>query len=272
VKILVTGNSVSSGSWAIRAEQLGRAVGATVVPRAADPCGYDVCVAGVPYVWDIVDPWPQPQGNAWGDADAKAWLHRELLRTRPDLVLAATRAMAADIQSFGFRAVCVPHHHRDSCAPIEVRETLSTVVYDGSLVQLGAWATTLRDQCEERGWRLVAGHLTTEEYRSADIVVALRDGAGYAPRTWKSGVKLANAQACGIPFIASPESGYKEQAVPGVERFVSNQKELSAAFDALTPAKERRRVSGWMLAASAGTTLPVVAQAYAAALSSVVKA
>lgn len=284
MKILVTGNSHRSGSWTIRAEQLGRTAGATVAVGATDPAGYDVCVAlkrhdpqlparcrasGVPYVWDIVDPWPQPEGNTWGDAEAKSWLHKELLRTRPNLVLAATHAMAADVRNFGFDAVCIPHHHRQTCRPVPVREEVATVVYDGSLVQLGGWAETLADLCQERGWRLLAGHLSDEEYHAADIVVALRDGSGYAPRTWKSAVKLANAQACGIPFVASPERGYKEIAVPGCERFVSTPKELSAAFAALSPAKERRRVSEWMLTVAGSNALPVIVQRYLSALQTV---
>ena len=282
MKILATGNSFNSGSWHIRAEQLARAAGATVIPRAQDVRGYDVCVAvkrhdpdlprrcrdaGVRYVWDIVDPWPQPTGNTWDEQTAKAWLHQELLRARPDLVIAATHAMARDVQAYGFNAVCIPHHHRSACAPVEIREQVRTVVYDGALTQLGTWATALSDQCTARGWRLLAGHLTPEEYAQADIVVALREGAGYAPTHWKSGVKLANAQACGLPFVGSPEAGYRELCVPGVERFAKTTKELGAAFDVLTPRKERQRVAGWMRAAAGSLALDAVAAQYKRALS-----
>lgn len=285
MKVLVTGNSHRSGSWAVRAEQLARAAGAEVVPRSTAVAGYDVCVAvkrhdpelskvcraaGVPFVWDIVDPWPQPAGNSWGEPEAKSWLHNELLRVRPELVLAATKAMAADIQTFGFRAICVPHHHRPT-ARNEIRPEVRTLVYDGGLQQLGAWAPVLADICNGRGWRLLAGQLSAEEYAQADIVLALRDGAGYAPRHWKSGVKLANAQAAGIPFIGSPEQGYLETRVPGCERFVRDDKELLTALRALEPHRERKRVADWMATVSEAHTLQNVAQRWSDAVASVLR-
>jgi hypothetical protein len=69
MNVLVTGSG-RSGSWIIRGEQLGRAMGATVLANAIDIGPFDVAVvvkrppvdlvrrihtAAVPLVWDIVD-------------------------------------------------------------------------------------------------------------------------------------------------------------------------------------------------------------------------
>ena len=67
-----------------------------------------------------------------------------------------------------------------------------------------------------------------------DIVVAMRDQKGYAPRHWKSNVKLANAQGSGTPIICNREMGYLETASLE-ERWADTKEELFAALDALAP-------------------------------------
>lgn len=273
LNLLFTGSG-RSGSWQIRGEQLGRAVGATVLPNAVDVDNFDLVVvvkrvppellmrlhaAHVKFVWDIVDAWPQPFGNAWSREEARAWLKQELARVRPFAVVAATRAMAEDVRHIAphIHAFALPHHARPGIEVNPVREHVAAVGYEGGEAYIARWRKDVERECAARGWRFVVNPNSLAEL---DIVLALRDAAGYAPRHWKSNVKLANAQASGTPFIGVAERGYTETAVVGCERFVATPKELALALDALTPLRERRRVSGWMSAVA--PLLPATAQDY----------
>lgn len=266
MKVLVTGSG-KSGSWQIRGEQLGMAVGATVIPNARDVAAFDlvVCVkrvspelvdrvraAGVPLVWDVVDAWPQPAGNEWTEEQCRAWLKARIEQIKPDAIVTATKAMAADCGGF-----FLPHHARPSLERNPIRREVQTVGYEGG-DYLGRWRAMVEAECERRGWVFV---VNPARLADVDIVVALRDAAGYAPRHWKSAVKLSNAQGSGTPFIGNREAGYLEQAIGTAEKWADTPEELKAAFDALTPHKERARAAGWMHAAA--PTLSAVAQRYA---------
>lgn len=261
MKILVTGRG-TSGSFRVRGEQLGAAIGASVIPKALDVGGYDAAVlvkrtendllqrlrrAGVPIVWDVVDAYPQPQGNTWTREECMAWLRAEVQRIQPVGIVAATRAMAADCEEFGVPVLALPHHARPGLAKNPVRAVVETVGYEGAEHYLGRWRRILEAECLRRGWRFV---VNPPALADLDIVVALRDVDGYAPRHWKSGVKLSNAQGSGTPFIGCREAGYREQAVGTAEKWVDTEAELARALDALSPYRERVRASGWMLAAA----------------------
>lgn len=262
LKVLVTGRG-KSGSWVIRAEQLGRAIGADVIPNALDVAAYDMAIvvkrprldiverarrASVPVVWDIVDAWPQPEGNRWDRATCLSWLRGHIEQIRPQGIVAATRAMAADCEeiaaSMKHRAsvLYLPHHHRPGIERNPIRERVRTVGYEGGPQYLGKWRDVMQSECKRRGWLWVENPISLS---TLDIVVALREADGYAPRHYKSGVKLSNAQGSGTPFIGSPEAGYREMAI-GVECFVKDEAELRRALDKLTPLAERTRCSGWM--------------------------
>lgn len=282
MKVLVTGNRPTAGSWLIRADQLAKPAGFLVSPLTTDVVGNDAVVAvkrhkaelvdacrraGIPLVWDIIDPWPQPVGNIWDEPTAKSWLRAELNRIRPALVLASTRKMSADIASMGFEAVTIYHHARPA-ARREILERVRIVGYDGSVVQLGWWADVVRAQCAKRGWEFVADG---SRYHEFDIVIGLRGFEGYAPRAWKSNVKLANAQAAGIPFVGSPEAGYLETRVPGCEKFAADEQSLSVAFDALESQSARKRISGWMHTVADTVSVENIRKQYVAAVASVIK-
>jgi hypothetical protein len=276
VRVLITGGG-SSGSWQIRGVQLGQALGANVWPVATSAEGFDVAVlvkryqhdvvqaihrAGVPLVWDIVDAWPQPRGNDWTRTDCLAWLRQQVAAIRPAAIVAPTLAMAADCAQFNVPVLALPHHARPGQPINPVRDHVRTVGYEGGEAYLGHWRLALEAQCLQRGWRFVCNPPALADL---DIVVALRASTGYAPRHWKSNVKLANAQATGTPFIGSPEAGYLEQAC-GPERFVQTSEELASAFDALAPLVERRRTAERMRAVTwqldAPPQLPGVADIY----------
>lgn len=273
MRILITGRG-TSGSWKIRGEQLGAAIGATVMPEAdlQTIAQHDVVVlvkrgsadllqriraAGVPLVYDVVDAWPQPEGNSWGYRSCMTWLTSRIELLRPAAIVAATQAMAIDCRDFGVPVLRLQHHARPNQEANPVREHVRTVGYEGSVDHLGRWAAILRQECQRRGWRFV---LNPQQLADLDVVVAMRERHGYAAVRWKSGVKLSNAQATGTPFIGAPEAGYLEQAVGGCERWSWTEEGLSMALDELAPLHERQRISTLMRAAA--PSLPAVAHTY----------
>lgn len=265
MKVLITGRG-TSGSWRIRGGQLATALGADAIPNALDVAPYDVAVvvkradadllarihrAHVPLVWDIVDAWPQPVGNAWGKDECMAWLKQRAGEIKPAAVVAATRAMAEDCACLGLPVLALPHHARPGLEQNPVRETVRLVGYEGAEQYITGWRAAIEAECARRGWRFVVNPASLAE---VDIVLALRDATGYAPRHWKSNVKLANAQGSGTPFIGCREAGYLENAIGSCEKWADTPEELSRAFDALTPQGERRRVAQWMSSVAPGLT------------------
>jgi len=261
-RVLVTGNG-KSGSYRIRAEQLGLAIGAEVIPHALPAKPYDLAIVvkrvdprsiaalrakRIPIVYDVVDAWSQPNGNLWARADCMAWLREQLKVVKPYAVVAATRAMAADIEEVGFKGpvLALPHHARPGMALNQIRHRVEVVGYDGAIQYLGKWQPILEAECKRRGWRFV---VNPEQLADLDIVVALREANGYAPTAWKSGIKLANAMGSGTPFIGCREAGYRETD-NGSALWACSRTELSGAFDELTDFAMRLLVSEELRAAT----------------------
>lgn len=263
MNVLMTGRG-TSGSWAIRGVQLGTAIGAAVIAKAIDVAPYDLAVlvkrpteellqrlqrANVRIVWDVVDSWPQPPGNEWSHSRCLHWLQEHVLMIiRPVGIVAATRAMAADCERFGVPVLALPHHARPGQRRNPIRERVALVGYEGGEAYLGRWRKVIEQECAERGWRFVAN---PAELADVDIVVALRDCHGYAPKHWKSGIKAANAKGSGTPVICNREAGYLETA-SGAEQWADDAKELSEAFDALTTVQARRAAAQRLYEAAPG--------------------
>jgi hypothetical protein len=275
--VLITGKG-TSGSWRIRGLQLGAAIGADAIPNAVDIAKYDLAVivkrtpeelvrrikrAGVPMLWDVVDAWPQPPGNEWCEPEAKAWLAAAVKEVKPRAIVAATRAMAIDCAQFGVPAFALPHHARPNMRRNPIREAVTVVGYEGGPQYLGRWQKKIEDSCNRRGWIFV---VNPDELASVDIVVAVRDQTGYAPKHWKSNVKLANAQGSGTPCIVNTESGYVETA-SGAEFWADDMKEMEAAFDALESQEARRAVGDRLYAAA--PKLDKIAEDYKAWLTTI---
>lgn len=256
VRILVSGSG-RSGSWQIRGEQLGRAIGATVRPNAYDVKGFDAAIvvkrapgelltrlreAGVPVIWDVVDAWPQPLGNEWAGGQCRSWLEDSVQRIAPAGIVAATRQMALDCQPFGVPVLYLPHHARPGQRAHQVREKMATVGYEGGEQHLGRWRGVMEAICARRGLRFV---VNPQSIADLDVVVALRERTGYAPRMWKSNVKLANAQDAGVPFIGNREAGYLETA-SGTEHWADSAPQVEEALDALEWSAVRRAASARM--------------------------
>lgn len=257
--VLITGKG-TSGSWLIRGVQLGGVLGATVMPNAIDVAPYDLAVlvkrptadllqrihrAGVPLIWDQVDPWPQPVGNRWDRARCMEWLVEQMRVIRPAGIVSPTEAMARDCEAFGVPVLALPHHARPGLRQNPIRP-LKVLGYEGGEQYLGRWLPIIQRQCAARGLQFV---INPAEVADVDILLALRDCDGYAPRKWKSNVKLANAQGSGTPVICNREAGYLETA-SGAEHWADEEGELAAALDALAPTAERRAASQVLRAAA----------------------
>lgn len=258
MEILITGKG-SSGSWKIRAEQLGEAIGAIVQPNAEphDCKQADVIVvvkrtpravldavrrSGKPWVWDIVDAWPQPFGNAWGRDSALDWLRSELDFLKPNAVVFPTTQMRLDSE-WERQALVLPHHAWPKYSPHVVSEKVARVGYEGAAHYLGRWQEVVEKECSRRGWEFKLGGL-----EQCDIGVAFRDVGGYPAKAWKANTKLANMQALGIPFVGHRELSYVEFG-SGSEFFVDTREQLAAALDALACYEARLEISEAMQAA-----------------------
>lgn len=259
VRVLITGKG-TSGSWQIRGVQLGQALGASVVPNARDLSSYDLAVlvkrqtsdllqrvhrSKVPVIWDVVDAWPQPVGNAWQKEQCLSWLAAEVKTIRPAGIVAATRAMAQDCEGFGVPVLALPHHARPGLRQNPIRP-LKVLGYEGGEKYLGRWLPIIQRQCSARGLRFV---INPAEVADVDVLVALRDCDGYAPRNWKSNVKLANAQGSGTPVICNREAGYLETAC-GAEQWADDEAEFAAALDALESVEVRHSAARVLRAAA----------------------
>ncbi|UHQ21894.1 hypothetical protein LVB77_14590 [Lysobacter sp. 5GHs7-4] len=248
MNLLVTGKG-GAGSWTVRGEQLGTALGATVRPNASrqdiEQCDLAVVVkrtpepliaalraARRPWVLDVVDFYPQPLASQWRRAEAIRWVRRRIADLAPTALIWPNQQMADDC-GIDLPSVVLYHHHRPGIDPNPIRAQVGTVGYEGAPAYLAEWQPVLEAECRRRGWRFL---VNPPRLADLDIVIALRGGqwSGYVPAHWKSNVKLANAHGSSTPFIGQAECGYRETAVGG-ERFVSTPADLREALDALTP-------------------------------------
>ena len=248
--ILFTGKG-TSGSWQCRGVQLGGAVGRVklgaslkeckkadiivVVKRINAPFFANVIKSGTPWIWDLVDFYPQPSCSAWSRRYAIEWVKKQIAIAKPNGIIWPNWRMKEDCQMDG---AVIYHHARQ--APINpVRHEIKTIGYDGSVKFLGKWRKLLERECGRRGWRFAE----RAPLHSVDIIAAFRDDPhnGYVQSHWKSNVKLANAHGTGTPFIGQPESSYLETAT-GHERWVTDKDSLSDALDMLTPYNKRLQV------------------------------
>jgi hypothetical protein len=254
VRILVTGKGGSAGSWQIRGEQLGAAIGAEVMPLAemAEIRSADVVVvvkrtpadlirkvraAGRPWVWDIVDGWPQPYGNEWPEETAVRWLRQQVAELGPTAMVFPTHRMREDSGFLG-PSLVLPHHAWPKYRAAPVAPRVERVGYEGAEAYLGKWLKPLQAACAARGWAFVVNG----DLASCQIGVALRSATGYPCGAWKANTKLANLQALGLPAIVSPEMGYRETA-SGSEVEVTSPAVLGIALDTLADHGVRLAIS-----------------------------
>lgn len=255
MKILVTGTG-SSGSWQIRGKQLGYAIGAKVKPRATlqDMVDADLVVvvkrltpslraalkqSKRPWVWDLIDFYPQPACTFWGRAKACRWVRSQIQEAKPNAIVWPTARMLADCD-VGRNSLVLPHHHWPDIEINPIREEVKTIGYEGNAKYLGAWGDAFRVACHQRGINFVTNIGTHSDW---DICIAFRDDSvnGYAQKHWKSNVKLANAHGSGTPFIGAEECGYQETEAGG-EIYISQLDAVGLAIDSLMSVEKRKEI------------------------------
>lgn len=280
MEVLMTGRG-TGGSWGIRGVQLGRAMGATVTPEARDLAAHGVAVLvkrytpdllarlhaardrdGLRIVWDIVDAWPQPRGNLWRSSQCQDWLRSQVQIIQPDGIVAATHEMKRDCEHFGVPLIALPHHARPGMRRNPIRDVVRTVGYEGAPHYIERWRGHIEHECLRRGWRF---EMQPAELADVDIVLALRDDAGYGPHAWKSNVKLANAQGSGTPIVCCREAGYLENDSGGA-LWADDPRQLGNAFDILEPLAARRNAAAKLFAST--PYLQTLAETYATWLQS----
>lgn len=255
MNILITGRG-TSGSWQCRGVQLGAAAQALVTkaPTLAECKAADVIVivkrigedvlatirrSGTPFVFDVVDFYPQPGCASWSAQEAIGWVKGRLKRLAPDGVIWPNQRMRHDCD-IGLPGFVLPHHHRPEIRRNPIREQVAVVGYEGAASYIERCRSQIEAECTRRGWSFVVNpaHLA-----DLDIVLALRCGPWdcYATRHWKSNVKLANAHGSGTPFIGQAESGYVE-AASGAEYWVESASGLSVCFDWLADQSTREQI------------------------------
>ncbi len=224
MNILIVG--ASGGSFKVRGQQLGAALGARVVTKPTD---HDLRIADLvvlvkragvqwaaevhkyrkPIVWDALDFWFQPSDNDFSESDARSLLRQQLEQIKPALFIGATEAMADDAAKEGVSAAYLPHHSRPGLIPGPAVARVPVVGYEGAKKYLGGWLLAVQAECNRRGWPFV---VNPPDLRACDILVAFRDGQwdGWMCRQWKSGIKAVNAIASGRPLIAQASAGVVE--------------------------------------------------------------
>lgn len=261
-RILFTGRG-TGGSWKIRGEQMGFELGAMVGANVRGVGRFDVVVAvkrinaellaamralngpkgPPPIVWDVVDSWPQPDGNFWNEENARNWVAAQLDRIRPARVIAPTERFCDDLVRWRLmdRASIkvIPHHSNPMYAPVPPRREIKLVAYEGGEQYIAGWTPAIQSLSAARGWRF---EINPPNLAAADVILCLRSQRGYPARHWKSAVKLTNAHALGIPAICSSEAGYRSMSC-GVELWADDVAELGTAFDALGKYEDRKLVS-----------------------------
>lgn len=267
-RILVTGGG-NAGSWQVRGVQLGAAIDAySVKPRAtlAEMKEHAIIIVvkrvdqqvrtalrncGRLVIWDCVDAYPQPNHMGRGEAISHMLHYAQELGAR--FMIGATKRMAVDLGT----SYDLPHHGW-ARPGFQLRREVKNVVYEGHVRYIAGYRAFLEAECARRGWHFL---INPERYVDGDIAVSFRgrEWDGYTTRCWKSNVKLANAQVTGMPFVGTPEAGYRETA-SGEEVWAETQEEIRAAFDYLTPYEVREKVHRSFL--SHAPTLPSIARRY----------
>lgn len=275
MKVLFIG--AGKGSWTMRGQQLGAALGARVssAPTSADFAWADLVVlvkragtlyaqqaraAGKPIVWDALDCWSQPAQNHYTEAAAGHVLANQIRVIRPVLTIGATDAMARACDG-----VCLPHHSWAGLVPTPAREAVQVVAYEGNALYLGRWHQWLKDACARRGWAFV---VNPPNLADVDIVVSFRDREwdGWICREWKSGVKVVNAIAAGRPLISHPSAAVRELQPAG--SVVESPEALAAALDDWSGHAARQQVVDRSIVAAPVYTLDAIAAQYRGLLAS----
>lgn len=267
MSVLFTGRG-TSGSWRIRGVQLGGELGARVKPRATlkdcNAAGLIVVVkrldaqlmeaiklSGRPWVWDIVDFYPQPTCTSWRRLRAVSWVCKvvENCNPKPAAIIWPNERMKKDcaqhMKRLRIAHHVLYHHHRPNSAVNPIRAEFRRLGYEGSPSYITPLTRAISSVCSAFGIEFV---INPDSLADCDAVLALRcpETNGYVQRSWKSNVKLANAHGSGTPFIGQRESGYAECAT-GHELWCTSVDELPHRLEQLRSRELRAEIGAQFL-------------------------
>jgi len=221
----------SKGTWQIRARQIAPYLNADLDSNMNN-LKYDLVILiktpspdlinrikqnKIPVVWDVVDFWPQRIDRTLSNLNKDQimnWVKPVLGSVDPKHIITATNTMKIDFESLGYKnCTTIYHHHRPKIKINPINKLCQTIGIEGSIGQYGSWIEKLKIISKKLHMKFTTNHSTLDDLlHTFDIVIAQRDFTGYAPKNWKSNIKLANAHASGTPGIFNTEQGYKETA------------------------------------------------------------
>lgn len=262
MKILVTGRG-GAASWIVRGEQIGNAMGARVkanatladckaadvillVKRPTDDLIRNISDSGRPWVYDIVDAFPQKQCGDWSANQSKIWLRDWINLLNPQQVIFPNARMRMDSPR---QDGAVIYHHAMPGQPINpIRREFKVVGFQGHPRYLGDWLPLITQICSRHNWDFL---INPPHLADLDAVLAVRAHPwnSYAAHNWKSNIKLANAHATGTPFFGPAECGYLETAT-GWEYFNNSPQVLENTLLELTDQARRQLIQEKFLEAT----------------------
>ncbi len=271
----------SMGSWRIRAQQL-----ATMRPTWSsrvtltpdDILDNDVFVfvkrlerskmamlrrLGKVVAYDVLDCWRQPEDGLACDSMAKIRAYfRDYFRDLPaDGVIFPNRTMLEDLGDLVSRPITIYHHFWPGLEPIEVRERVAIVGYEGEASYLGEWRARIESACASIGARFV---VNPTDLRSIDVGFSARSGAhgSLLSHRYKSNVKLANFVGACIPcLVHTSDLSYHETGNEHV-RYFTDESEMRSALVALTDVATRRAAHASFRALREAFTIDAIASQY----------
>lgn len=240
----------SKGAWQIRAKQIAPHLGAVLDSRMSRS-NYDLVILiktpepklvtrikalNIPVIWDVIDFWPQRIDKTLSNHNRDQimkWVKPFLESVNPKHIITATNKMKNDLESLGYNATTIYHHHRPKIKINPINKELRTIGIEGSMGQYGSWTEKLKTISRKLNLKFITNFTPGDDLLyTFDIVIATRGYTGYAPKNWKSNVKMANAHASGTPGIFNDEQGYKETAC-GHELWADTEEEIIEGIEKL---------------------------------------
>ncbi len=250
-----------SGSWEIRGKQIAACRTNWTERRdyeRLDLDAYDVfCFVKFPLpsliralhrrgkivVLDVLDSWLQPEEGLLcaNVGDARKLYEKKWSRNRFHAYIFPNLTMMADLGSLTPQRSFIYHHYRPGLAPIEVRECVKRVGYEGNPSFLGPYYEILNRMCAERGLEFV---VNPSDYRSLDIGIACRGGIheSFMSSRYKSNVKLANFYGAGLPCLVSHKEFSYQETDNGSVLFFDSERALAEQLDRLLSFSFRKQI------------------------------
>ncbi|MEX2285976.1 MAG: hypothetical protein WD648_02730 [Planctomycetaceae bacterium] len=272
-----------AGSWRMRAQQIARMrpgwkAKATARLKLSELSRYDVFVFVKRFdiywaqqmrerqkvvIYDVVDPWKQPDDGLAHDTPPKirSYFERLLGRLPVDGVIFPNGAMYGDLRQLTPNPIVIHHHFRPELVPAPVRLVAKTVGYEGREEYLGEWRQTIQTVCRRLGLQFVAN---PPSLNAIDIGFIARGGdhGSLMAKRYKSNVKLANMLAAGVPTVVQAgEESYAETGGDLIGYF-STPDELEAAVRRLLPFSTRLDLHRRMLPHSLQFSIEHIADQY----------